>query len=114
MGTKKGRTHFGKEIINDVLEMKSNGKTNNEIAKHYGMENKKVITNLITRYNRNKDKMAAGIVIKRGRPPKDCRITEEDKLAELRYKLTRKEYRIKQLERENELMRNFLKETGRK
>lgn len=41
-------------------------------------------------------------------------ITEEDKLADLRYKLTRKDARIKQLEMENELMRDFLSLTERK
>ncbi len=44
----------------------------------------------------------------------DCVVTEEDKLAELRYKLTRKDARIKQLEMENELLRDFHSRTGRK
>ena len=48
------------------------------------------------------------------RPAKDSVVTEEDKLAELRYKLARKDARIKQLEMENELMRDFLSLTERK
>jgi hypothetical protein len=40
-------------------------------------------------------------------------VTEEEKIADLRYKLSRKDYRIKRLEMENELLRDFLKETGR-
>ena len=71
--------------------------------------------NFISRYNRRQDKIAAGIVIKKkGRPAKDSVVTEEDKLADLRYKLIRKDARIKQLEMENELMRDFLSLTGRK
>jgi hypothetical protein len=51
---------------------------------------------------------------KKGRPCKDSSISEKDKLAELRYQLARKEARIKQLEMENELMRDFLSLTERK
>ena len=71
--------------------------------------------NFITNYNRRQEKIAAGIAIKKkGRPAKDSIVTEEDKLADLRYKLTRKDARIKQLEMENELMRDFLSLTERK
>ena len=71
--------------------------------------------NFITNYNRRQEKIAAGIAIKKkGRPAKDSVVTEEDKLADLRYKLTRKDARIKQLEMENELMRDFLSLTERK
>ena len=71
--------------------------------------------NFITNYNRRQEKIAAGIAIKKkGRPAKDNIVTEEDKLADLRYKLTRKDARIKQLEMENELMRDFLSLTERK
>ena len=60
-------------------------------------------------------KIAVGIVLrKKGRPAKDSVITEEDKLSNLRYNLTRKDARIKQLEMENELMRDFLSLTERK
>ena len=66
-------------------------------------------------YNRRQDKIAAGVAIKkRGRPAKDSVVTEEDKLTDLRYKLARKDARIKQLEMENELMRDFLSLTERK
>lgn len=71
--------------------------------------------NFITNYNRRQEKIAAGIAIrKKGRPAKDSIVTEEDKLSDLRYKLARKEARIKQLEMENELMRDFLSLTERK
>ncbi len=75
----------------------------------------KQMENFITNYNRRQEKIAAGIAIKKkGRPAKDNIVTEEDKLADLRYKLTRKDARIKQLEMENELMRDFLSLTERK
>ena len=76
---------------------------------------KKQYTNFITRYNRRQDKIAAGIALKKkGRPAKDSNVTEEDKVSDLRYKLARKDARIKQLEMENELMRDFLSLAERK
>lgn len=60
-------------------------------------------------------KLATGIAIKRkGRPPKDCVVTEQDKVAELKYIIARKDAKIKSLEMENELMRDFLSLTERK
>mgnify|MGYP003306727067 CR=1 FL=1 len=51
---------------------------------------------------------------KRGRKPKDYVVSEESQITELKYIITRKEARIKQLEMENELMRDFLSLTERK
>ena len=68
-----------------------------------------------TRYNRKQRKLAAGIALKRkGRPPKDYVVSEQDKVAELKYILARKEAKIKSLEMENELLRDFLSLTERK
>ena len=102
-----------KELEPEIQKMREEGKTKNEIAKCLGLS-KKQITNFVTRCNRKKEKEAEGIITKRGRPPKNISITEKDNLASLRYKMTRKDYRIKQLEMEVELLRDFLKETGRK
>ncbi len=67
------------------------------------------------RKRRNDEKLSCGILPKKkGRPAKDSVVTEEDKIADLRYKLARKDARIKQLEMEKELMRNFLSLTERK
>ena len=75
----------------------------------------KQIRNFKTRYNEKQRKLSAGIAIKKkGRPAKDSIVTEEDKLSDLRYKLARKDAKIKQLEMENELMRDFLSFTERK
>ena len=38
---------------------------------------------------------------KKGRPPKDYVVSEQDKIAELKYILARKEAKIKSLEMEN-------------
>ena len=102
------------EYEKEILELRSQGKTRREICEKLGFS-KKQIEGFITRYNRRQKKIAAGIATKKkGRPAKDSIVTEEDKLADLRYKLARKDARIKQLEMENELMRDFLSLTERK
>jgi len=102
------------EYEKEILEMRAEGKTRREICERFGFSIKQ-IENFITNYNRRQDKIAAGIAIrKKGRPAKDSVVTEEDKVAELRYKLSRKDARIKQLEMENELLRDFLSHTERK
>ena len=98
----------------EILEMKSQGKTLREIGNQLGFSYEQ-LHNFISRHNEKQRKIAAGIAIKKkGRPAKDSVVTEEDKLADLRYKLARKDARIKQLEMENELMRDFLSLTERK
>ena len=98
----------------EILELRAQGKTRREICEKFGFSIKQM-ENFITNYNRRQEKIAAGIAIKKkGRPAQDSIVTEEDKLADLRYKLTRKDARIKQLEMENELMRDFLSLTERK
>ena len=51
---------------------------------------------------------------RKGRPPKNYVASEEDRIAELRYIVARKDAKIKSLEMENELMRDFLSLTERK
>ena len=109
----RGYRHI-QEYEKEILELRAQGKTGREIREKFGFS-KKQSDNFITRYNRRQDKIAAGVAIKkRGRPAKDSVVTEEDKLTDLRYKLARKDARIKQLEMENELMRDFLSLTERK
>ena len=103
-----------KENEKEILELKEQGLTLREIGERFGLSYEQV-HNFISRHNERQRKIAAGIAIrKKGRPSKDTVVTEEDKLADLRYKLARKEARIKQLEMENELMRDFLLLTERK
>ena len=113
MTMSRGYRHI-QDYEEEILELRSQGKTRREICEKFGFS-KKQIEGFITRYNRRQEKRAAGISIKKkGRPAKDRVVTEEDTLAELRYKLARKDARIKQLEMENELMRDFLSLTERK
>jgi len=106
--------HYGHIILEEVLALKSKGRTHTEIGEELGYTYKQ-IKQLVERNNANQRRIDAGIAIKpKGRPIKNVMVTKEDKLAELRYKLARKDYRIKQLETENELLRDFLKETGRR
>ena len=98
----------------EIIQLWEQGKTLREIGEQLGFTHKQV-QEFKTRYNRKQKKIAAGIAIKKkGRPARDRVVTEEDKLADLRYKLVRKDARIKQLEMENELMRDFLSLTERK
>ncbi len=110
-----GRTYQHiKEYEKEILELKKQGYTRKEIGARLGFT-KEQIHNFITRLNRNKRKVASGIPMqKRGRPASRTLTPETDKLSELRYILVRKEKRIKELEMENELMRDFLSLTERK
>ena len=102
------------EYEKEIIELKNNGYTGRQICEKFGFS-KKQYESFITRYNRKQDKIAAGIAIKRkGRPPKDYVVSEQDKVAELKYILARKDAKIKSLEMENELMRDFLSLTERK
>ena len=102
------------EYEEEIIRLYEEGTTLREIGEKFGFSYKQM-RNFKTRYNEKQRKIAAGIAVrKKGRPSKDTVVTEKDKLADLRYKLARKEARIKQLEMENELMRDFLSLTGRK
>ena len=98
----------------EIIQLCEEGKTLRQISEMLGFSYKQM-RDFKTRYNKKRRKIAAGIAIKKkGRPAKDSVLTEGDKLADLRYKLARKDARIKQLEMENELMRDFLSLTERK
>ena len=98
----------------EILELKKQGLTLRQIGERLGFSQKQV-HNFISRYNEKQRKLAAGIVLRRkGRPPKDDKYTETDKVNELRYIIARKDAKIKALETENELMRDFLSLTERK
>ena len=99
---------------NEILELKSKGLTLREIGAKLDFTEKQV-HNFITRYNEKQRKLKAGVSLKtKGRPPKDCEITEDMKINELKYFIARKDSKIKRLEMENELMRDFLSLTERK
>ena len=84
--------------------MREAGKTRQEIADYLGLE-KAQIKNWINRYNRKQRKEAAGIMLRpKGRPRKDA--APRDLIAE-------QAYEIKRLKMENQLLRDFLRFTGR-
>ena len=107
------------EYEKEILRMRKEGKSRQEIGDMLGFS-KEQIKGFINRHNRKQRKMAAGIPIKqKGRPRKDGievppSIQQLSKLAQLQYELASKDRRIKSLEMENELMRDFLSLTGRK
>ena len=98
----------------EISELKSQGYTLREIGNKFGFTYKQM-HNFITRYNANMRKQASGIALKKkGRPPKDYVVTEDMKIQELKYIIARKDSKIKALEMENELLRDFLSLTERK
>ena len=102
-----------KQFENEILEMKSKGLTQREIADKLGFS-KYQIKEFFHRYNKNQRKLSAGINIKpKGRPRKDGTelppsIQQLSKVTQLQYELARKERQVKRLKMENELMRDFL------
>lgn len=98
----------------EIEEMLGQGMTQREIGKALGFS-KEQISGFVKRLHAKERKVAAGEALrKKGRPAKDDKYTEADKISELKYMLARKDAKIKQLEMENELMRDFLSLTGRK
>ena len=97
-------THI-QALEQEILRMRQEGGTRQEIADRLGL-NKSQIKNWITRYNRRQAKMEAGITPRpKGRPRKDSALgVFKQKTA----------YEIKRLRMENELLRDFLRSTGRK
>ena len=75
----------------EMLKLKAEGLTVREIGERFGLSYEKT-HDFFKRYNRKQRKIAAGLAIKRpGRPPKDYVVSEQDKIAELKYILSRKD-----------------------
>ena len=97
----------------EILELREQGLTKREIGEKFGFS-KEQIKGVLQRKRRREERLSYGILPKkRGRTPKE-QTTQRNTAAELQYQLARKEARIKQLEMENELMRDFLSLTERK
>lgn len=91
-------------VEKEIMEMKAAGKTNREIAEEFGFKDKYVVKGWVKRYNRRIRKMEAGIQPRRrGRPSKGYVPTEQEK-----------DYEIRRLKMENELLRDFLRLAGRR
>ena len=108
-----------KQYEKEIVELREAGFTYREIGEQLGIEQIK-IKQFFERQRKNEKKLAAGVVIKpKGRPRKDGKelppsVQQLSKLTQLKYELAYQERRIRQLEMENELMRDFLSLTGRK
>ena len=102
------------QYAKEILKLKEQGISNREIGERLGFT-KEHVKGFIKRQHRKERKLEAGIALKKkGRPPKDNKFTKTDKVNELKYIIARKEAKIKALEMENELMRDFLSLTERK
>lgn len=102
------------EYEKEIKEMLKEGMTQREIGESLGFS-KEQVRGFVKRLHAKERKIAAGEALKKkGRPAKSDKYTETDKVSELKYMLARKDAKIKQLEMENELMRDFLSLTGRK
>ncbi len=108
-----------KEYEEEILEMREQGKSRREICERFGFSLKQLV-DFITRYNREQKKLALESSIKpKGRPRKrplelPQRLQHASKISQLQYEIASNERRIKRLEMENELMRDFLSLAGRK
>lgn len=103
--SKRNYTHI-QEFLPEIERMLRAGKSQREVAEHFGFKDKYVVKGLLKRERRKQRKEAAGIIPQpKGRPRKDA--APRDIVAE-------QAYEIKRLRMENELLRDFLRSTGRK
>ena len=109
----RGYRHI-QEYEREILELKAQGATHREIAEHLGFT-KEQVKGFFKRQHKRERSFAAGIPVrKKGRPITRMLDRNTDKLSELRYIVARQEAKIKALEMESELMRDFLSLTERK
>ena len=102
---KRNYTHV-EELFPEIEAMLSSGKTQKEVAEHFGFRDKYVVKSLVKRERAKQRKREAGIAIRpRGRQRKD---------AEPRNIIAEQAYEIQRLQMENKLLRDFLQSTGRR
>ena len=102
---KRNYTHV-QELLPEIEAMLESGKTQREVAEHYGFKDKYVVKQLLMRERRKEQKLEAGIILRpKGRPRKP--ISPGDVLAE-------QAYEIRRLQMENKLLRDFRQFTGRR
>ena len=102
---KRKYTHI-QGLMPEIKAMQVEGKTQREIAQHFGFKDKQVVRELLKRERRKERKLEAGIVPRpKGRPKKEA--VPRDIVAE-------QAYEIQRLRMENKLLRDFLQSTGRK
>ena len=102
---KRNYTHI-QALLPEIKDMLAEGKTQREVAEHYGFRDKQVVKRLLERERRKERNLEAGILPRpKGRPRKD---------AAPRNIVAEQAYEIHRLQMENKLLRDFLRSTGRK
>ena len=102
---KRNYTHI-QALLPEIKAMLAEGKTQREVAEHYGFRDKQVVKRLLERERRKERRLEAGILPRpKGRPRKD---------AAPRNIAAEQAYEIQRLQMENKLLQDFLHFTGRK
>ena len=102
---KRNYTHI-QALLPEIKAMLAEGKTQREVAEHYGFRDKQVVKRLLERERRKERNLEAGILPRpKGRPRKD---------AAPRNIVAEQAYEIHRLQMENKLLRDFVRSTGRK
>ena len=102
---RRNYTHV-QALLPEIKAMLAEGKTQREVAQHYGFKDKYVVKTLLKRERAKQRKLEAGILPRpKGRPGKDA--APRDIVAE-------QAYEIQRLRIENQLLRDFLHFTERK
>ena len=102
---KRNYTHI-QALLPEIKAMLAEGKTQREVAEHYGFRDKQVVKRLLERERRKERNLEAGILPRpKGRPRED---------AAPRNIVAEQAYEIHRLQMENKLLRDFLRSTGRK
>ena len=102
---KRNYTHI-QALLPEIKAVLAEGKTQREVAEHYGFRDKQVVKRLLERERRKERKLETGILPRpKGRPRKD---------AAPRNIVAEQAYEIHRLQMENKLLRDFLRSTGRK
>ena len=102
---KRNYTHI-QALLPEIKAVLAEGKTQREVAEHYGFRDKQVVKRLLERERRKERNLEAGILPRpKGRPRKD---------AAPRNIVAEQAYEIHRLQMENKLLRDFLRSTGRR
>lgn len=102
---KRNYTHV-QMLLPEIEAMIGEGKTQREVAEHFGFKDKYVVKRLLERQREKQRKLEAGIVPRpKGRPRKDA--APRDVVREQAYESER-------LRMENKLLRDFLRSAGRR
>ena len=103
--SKQKYTHV-QVLLPEIRAMEAAGKTKREIAEHFGLRDKYVVKQLLTRERRKEKKIIEGIMPRpKGRPRKNAQPIDI---------VSQQAYEIDRLKMENKLLRDFLQLTGRK